>query len=98
MMAGRDDHDGTPAVQPPQRAPMSYTAADLVGLFDLERIELDVFRGHSRDLGTGRIFGGQVLAQSLVAAGRTVPEDRPAHSLHGYFMLAGDLTIPVLYQ
>ena len=77
---------------------MTYTAADLVGLFDLERIELDVFRGHSRDLGTGRIFGGQVLAQSLVAARRTVPDDRPAHSLHGYFMLAGDLSIPVLYQ
>lgn len=76
---------------------MTYTAADLVRLFDLETIEKDVFRGVSRDLGTGRIFGGQVLAQALVAASRTVPDDRSAHSLHGYFMLAGDLTIPVLY-
>ncbi len=76
---------------------MPYTAADLIALFDLERIELDVFRGHSRDLGTGRIFGGQVLAQALVAAARTVPDDRLAHSLHGYFMLAGDMDIPVLY-
>ena len=76
---------------------MSYTAADLVRLFDLETIEKDVFRGANRDLGTGRIFGGQVLAQSLVAASRTTPPDRVVHSLHGYFMLAGDLTIPVLY-
>ena len=76
---------------------MSYVAADLVRLLDLEQIEEDIFRGVSRDLGTGRIFGGQVLAQSLVAASRTVPPDRPMHSLHGYFMLAGDLEIPVLY-
>jgi acyl-CoA thioesterase-2 len=76
---------------------MSYTAADLVRLFDLETIEKDVFRGANRDLGTGRIFGGQVLAQSLVAASRTAPPDRAVHSLHGYFMLAGDLEIPVLY-
>jgi acyl-CoA thioesterase-2 len=76
---------------------MTYTAADLIRLFDLETIEKDVFRGMNRDLGAGRIFGGQVLAQSLVAASRTVPPDRPIHSLHGYFMLPGDLTIPVLY-
>jgi acyl-CoA thioesterase-2 len=76
---------------------MSYLAADLIRLLDLEPIEQDIFRGTSRDLGTGRIFGGQVLAQSLVAASRTVPADRRMHSLHGYFMLAGDLGIPVLY-
>jgi acyl-CoA thioesterase II len=76
---------------------LSYDATDLSRLFDLETIEQDVFRGMNRDLGTGRIFGGQVLAQSLVAASRTVPEDRSMHSLHGYFMLAGDLAIPVLY-
>lgn len=76
---------------------MTYTAADLVRLFELEPIEKDVFRGRNRDLGTGRIFGGQVLAQSLVAASRTVPPERSIHSLHGYFMLAGDLGIPVLY-
>jgi acyl-CoA thioesterase-2 len=76
---------------------MTYTAADLVRLLDLETIEEDVFRGANRDLGAGRIFGGQVLAQSLVAASRTVPSERPIHSLHGYFMLPGDLSIPVLY-
>jgi acyl-CoA thioesterase-2 len=76
---------------------MAYAVGDLLRLLDLEPIELDVFRGANRDLGTGRIFGGQVLAQALVAARRTVDEDRPAHSLHGYFMLAGDLEVPVLY-
>ena len=76
---------------------MAYTAADLVKLLALEPLERDIFRGSNRDVGTGRIFGGQVLAQSLVAARRTVEHDLPAHSLHGYFMLAGDLTAPVVY-
>lgn len=76
---------------------MPYSVADLLGLLELEPIELDVFRGTNRDLGTSRIFGGQVLAQALVAACRTVAEDRQPHSLHGYFMLAGDLDLPVLY-
>jgi acyl-CoA thioesterase-2 len=76
---------------------MSYTASDLIRLLDLETIEKDVFRGRNRDLGAGRIFGGQVLAQALVAASRTVPHERSIHSLHGYFMLPGDLSIPVLY-
>ena len=76
---------------------MTYTAADLVRMLALEPLERDIFRGTNRDVGTGRIFGGQVLAQALVAAQRTVDEDRPAHSLHGYFMLAGDLSAPVVY-
>jgi len=75
----------------------SYTAADLLRLLDLEPIEHDIYRGTSRDIGSGRIFGGQVLAQSLVAAHRTMGEGRPAHSLHGYFILAGDLRVPVVY-
>jgi acyl-CoA thioesterase-2 len=74
-----------------------YTVQDLVALLDLERIEHNLYRGHNRDIGTGRIFGGQVLAQALVAAQRTVGDDRPAHSMHGYFILAGDLTVPVVY-
>jgi acyl-CoA thioesterase-2 len=69
----------------------------LLRLLDLERLELNLFRGGNRDIGSGRLFGGQVLAQALVAAGRTV-EARRAHSLHGYFMLAGDVDIPVVYQ
>jgi acyl-CoA thioesterase-2 len=76
---------------------MPYTVEDLLGLLDLEPIEENIYRGRNRDIGTGRIFGGQVLAQGLVAAQRTVGDDRPAHSLHGYFILAGDLTVPVVY-
>jgi acyl-CoA thioesterase-2 len=69
----------------------------LLDLLDLERLELNLFRGQNRDIGSGRVFGGQVLAQGLVAAGRTV-EGRTAHSLHGYFMLAGDVDTPIVYQ
>jgi acyl-CoA thioesterase-2 len=76
---------------------MPSTAADLVALLDLEPIELDIFRGDNRNIGTGRIFGGQVLAQALVAVTRTVEEDRPLHSMHGYFILPGDLAVPVVY-
>lgn len=76
---------------------MSFTAEDLVGLLDLEPIEHNIYRGQNRDIGTGMIYGGQVLAQALVAAARTVPDDRPVHSMHGYFILAGDLSVPVVY-
>ena len=76
---------------------MSYNTNDLLSLFDLEPIEFNIYRGQNRDIGSGRIFGGQVLAQALVAAQRTVDEDRTAHSLHGYFILAGDLEAPVVY-
>ncbi len=76
---------------------MAYTAENLIGLLDLEPIEYNIYRGRNRDIGTGRIFGGQVLAQALVAARRTIEEDRVAHSLHGYFILPGDLDIPVVY-
>ncbi|MCE2399230.1 MAG: acyl-CoA thioesterase II [Gemmatimonadetes bacterium] len=70
----------------------------ILPLLDLEPIERNIYRGRNRDIGSGRIFGGQVLAQALVAARRTVAEeDRTAHSLHGYFILAGDLSIPVVY-
>ncbi len=73
------------------------SAENLVGLFDLEPIEHNIYRGSNRDIGTGRIYGGQVLAQALVAASRTVDEDRPIHSMHGYFILPGDLAAPVVY-
>jgi len=69
----------------------------LLHLLDLERLELNLFRGQNRDIGSGRVFGGQVLAQALVAAGRTV-QGRSAHSLHGYFMLPGDVRTPIVYQ
>jgi acyl-CoA thioesterase II len=83
-MSGTGDADGQPLDL-------------LLRLLELERLELNLFRGQNRDIGSGRIFGGQVLAQGLVAAGQTV-EGRAAHSLHGYFMLPGDLDTPVLYQ
>ncbi len=76
---------------------MSFTAADLVALLELEPIEHNIYRGQNRNVGTGRIFGGQVLAQSLVAASHTVEADRLLHSMHGYFILAGDLNLPVVY-
>lgn len=70
---------------------------DLLELLDLEPIEHNIYRGQNRDIGTSRVFGGQVLSQALVAAQRTVEEGRPVHSLHGYFILAGDLTVPIVY-
>ncbi|MEU0986761.1 acyl-CoA thioesterase II [Streptomyces sp. NPDC005953] len=70
---------------------------DLLGLLDLERIEQDVFRGQSRPSVIPRVFGGQVAAQALVAAGRTVPADRTAHSLHAYFLRTGDAGAPIVY-
>jgi acyl-CoA thioesterase II len=73
------------------------TVKDLLQLIDLEPIEHNIYRGHNRDIGSGRVFGGQVLAQALVAAQRTVEEGRVAHSLHGYFILPGDLEIPIVY-
>ena len=76
---------------------MPATAADLVSLFDLEPISHDVYRGISLDNGWKRIFGGQVLAQALVAASRTV-EDRSPHSLHAYFILAGDPTVDIRFE
>ncbi len=70
----------------------------LIALLDLEPLERNIYRGQNRDTGSGRIFGGQVLAQALVAARRTIDEaDRTAHSLHAYFILEGDLDIPVVY-
>ncbi|MER6910720.1 acyl-CoA thioesterase II [Streptomyces sp. NPDC000594] len=69
----------------------------LLDLLDLERIERDIFRGHSRVSVVPRVFGGQVAAQALVAAGRTVPADRTAHSLHAYFLRPGDPGAPIVY-
>ncbi len=71
--------------------------ADLINLLDLERIEVNLFRGQSPDDGVKRVFGGQVIAQALVAAYRTV-ENRVCHSLHAYFIRPGDPTIPILYE
>ncbi len=71
--------------------------ADLLELLELEKLEVNIYRGQNRDLGTGRVFGGQVFAQALVAARRTVDEPREAHSVHGYFLRAGDLKAPIVF-
>ena len=77
---------------------MQRILSDLINLLGLERLDRDRFRGNSQDLGWGAIFGGQVLGQSLSAAAQTVTDDRPVHSLHGYFLRAGDLNRPILYD
>ncbi|MEO7260649.1 MAG: acyl-CoA thioesterase II [Jatrophihabitantaceae bacterium] len=84
--AGRADHlRGQPIVDA------------LVGLLDLEAIETDIFRGLSPQVALQRVFGGQVAGQALVAAGRTVDSERIVHSLHSYFIRAGDPSIPIIY-
>jgi acyl-CoA thioesterase II len=69
----------------------------LLDLLDLEQIEVNIFRGNSPDDRRQRVFGGQVAGQALVAAGRTVPPDRPVHSLHAYFIRPGDPAVPLVY-
>ncbi|MFF9779599.1 acyl-CoA thioesterase [Streptomyces sp. NPDC013978] len=69
----------------------------LLDLLDLEQIEENIFRGQSRPAIVPRVFGGQVAAQALVAAGRTVPADRLPHSLHAYFLRIGDAGAPIVY-
>ena len=72
---------------------------DLVTLLALEPIEVNMFRGRSPDENRQRVFGGQVAGQALVAAARTVDDvDRLVHSLHAYFLLPGDPTVPILYE
>jgi acyl-CoA thioesterase-2 len=70
---------------------------ELLAMLDLEPLEVNIYRGRNRDIGSGRVFGGQVFAQSLVAAQRTVDAARHAHSVHGYFLRAGDLTAPIIF-
>ncbi len=76
---------------------MSNAVADLLAILDLEQIELNLFRGRSPQVGWQRVFGGQVIGQALVAATRTV-EGRAPHSMHAYFLLAGDPKVPIVYE
>ncbi|MDP2227656.1 MAG: acyl-CoA thioesterase II [Moraxellaceae bacterium] len=76
---------------------MSNVMQEVLDLLDLEIIEAGLFRGISHNIVGKNVFGGQVLGQALMAAGRTV-EDRLAHSLHGYFLRAGDTRAPIVYQ
>lgn len=72
--------------------------SELLDLLKLEQIEENLFRGHSKTVGSTNVFGGQVLAQSLSAAINTVPSNRQVHSLHSYFILPGNLDIPIIFQ
>src|SRR3954471_19362420 len=76
---------------------MSRAVDDLLVILDLEQLEKNLFRGRSPQVGWQRVFGGQVIGQSLVAACRTV-EGRAPHSLHAYFLLPGDPELPILYE
>ncbi len=75
---------------------MGDALAGLVELLDLEQIELNMFRAYHPTERRRRLYGGQIMAQSLIAAARTVDDDRPPHSLHGYFLRPGDPSIPAL--
>lgn len=83
-----------PATEPVQMHPV---LKDLLHLLKLERIEDNIFRGESRDIGGAQVFGGQVLGQALSAAHHTV-EGRRAHSLHAYFLRRGDMSAPIIYD
>jgi len=81
------------------RASMSSAVQDLLAILDLERLEENLFRGRSPQVGWQRVFGGQVIGQALVAACRTADvAGRPPHSLHAYFLLAGDPKVPIIYE
>ena len=77
---------------------MPSHVSELIDLLSLERLEDNLFRGQSRDIGTKYVFGGQVLGQALSAAQQTLESARTAHSLHAYFLKAGDIEHPIVYQ
>jgi acyl-CoA thioesterase-2 len=77
---------------------MTSPASELIELLSLERLEDNLFRGQSRDIGTKYVFGGQVLGQALSAAQATMAQPRDAHSLHAYFLRAGDIEHPIVYH
>jgi acyl-CoA thioesterase-2 len=71
---------------------------ELLRVFELEPLEVNLFRGQSQDIGSPQVFGGQVLGQALRAASATVPPGRMVHSLHAYFLRRGDCTAPIIYN
>jgi acyl-CoA thioesterase-2 len=76
---------------------MDAEIADLLNLLELEPLEVNLFRGESRDVGSPQVFGGQVLGQALTAASATI-SGRVVHSLHAYFLRRGDFNAPIVYQ
>ena len=77
---------------------MPESLEDLVELLDLEKTDVDLYRGRQPQTSAQRVFGGQVLGQALVAASDTIDPERIVHSLHGYFLRPGDTAVPIEYQ
>jgi acyl-CoA thioesterase-2 len=77
---------------------MTTALEELIDLLDIESLEVNLFRGVSPEEDKQRVFGGQVAAQALVAAGRTVAPDRAVHSLHSYFLRPGDTSVPIIFE
>jgi acyl-CoA thioesterase-2 len=77
---------------------MPQSTEELLALLDLEQVEDGLYRGRQPETSLQRVFGGQVASQALVAAARTVEPDRSVHSLHAYFLRAGDPSVPILYE
>src|SRR5438105_7525004 len=76
---------------------MSSALDEILGILDLEPLEVNLFRGRSPQVPWQRVFGGEVIGQALCAACRAV-EGRPPHSLHAYFLLPGDPKVPIIYE
>ncbi len=83
---------------PSERVKPESALSAVLSILDLEQLEQNLFRGQSPRQGWQRVYGGQVLGQALVAAVRTVAEARTAHSMHGYFLLPGDPSHPIVYE
>ncbi|WP_419827387.1 acyl-CoA thioesterase [Sphingomonas sp.] len=83
-------------IQPP--SPPEERVAALVRLLDVEEIDRDLMRGARKPGGVGRVFGGQVIAQALASATRSIEDDKVAHSLHAYFMRGGDEDWPIVFR
>lgn len=100
-MSARDGA-GADALARPAKLPEPITGQEavdsLVGLLDLTLVEPDTYEGTSPDLSLQRVFGGQVAGQAMVAAVRTVPDERPVNSLHAYFLRPGDPRVPIRYE
>lgn len=72
--------------------------AELTDLLEVETLDRDLYRGKRKKGGVGRIFGGQVIAQALMSACRSIEDDKEAHSLHAYFMRPGDEDLPIIFR
>ena len=102
-LAARLDLTGRPDgnrvyFRPAKGESMPAAIQELLSILDLEELEHNLYRGRSPQVDWQRVFGGQTIAQALVAAQRTVEPDRHVHSLHGYFMRPGDITVPIVYE